>query len=88
MGVDVGASFFASALDSCKPHLQSFSDLELYLERLGCILNLFPDNTNGMKACLPPYPNTTFLLSLFPSTHLSKCSSYCSENKNRNVGGR
>lgn len=89
MGVDVGTSFFASALDSYKPRLQSFSNLELYLERLGCILNLFPDNTNGMKACLPPTPPpTTFLLSLFPSTHLSKCSSYCSENKNRHVGGR
>lgn len=56
MGVDVGTSFFASALDSCKPRLQSCSKLELYLERLGCILNLFPDNTNGMKACLPPTP--------------------------------
>ena len=61
MGVDVGTSFFASALDSYKPRLQSFSNLELYLERLGCILNLFPDNTNGMKACLPPTPPPTQL---------------------------
>lgn len=33
-----------------------------------------------------PLPHHRF--SLFPSTHLSKCSSYCSENKNRHVGGR
>lgn len=59
MGVDVGASFFASALDSCKPHLQSLSNLKLYLKRLGCILNQFPDNTNGMKAC----PSLPLLLS-------------------------
>lgn len=52
VGVDVGASFFASALDSYKPHLQSLSNLKLYLKRLGCILNQFPDNTNGMKT--PP----------------------------------
>lgn len=62
MGVDVGISFFASALDSCKPRLQSCSNLELYLERLGCILNLFPDNTNGMKACLPSTPPPLFSL--------------------------
>lgn len=72
MGVDVGTSFFASALDSCKPRLQSFSDLELYLERLGCILNLFPDNTNGMKACLPPTPTQFFCcLSSLPHTYQS-----------------
>lgn len=63
MGVDVGTSFFASALDSYKPRLQSLSNLELYLERLGCIFNLFPDNTNGMKACLP-YPTPHFAVSL------------------------
>lgn len=86
VGVDVGTSFSASALDSCKPRLQSLSNLKLYLKRLGCIVNQFPDNPNGMKTCSPPL--STLLLSLFPSTHLSKCSSYCSENKNRNVGGR
>lgn len=70
MSVDVGTSFFASTLDSCKPHLQSFSDLELYLERLGCILNLFPDNTNGMKACLLSTPTPLFCcLSSLPHTY-------------------
>lgn len=52
MAVDVSTSLFASALD-----LQSFLNLNLYLERLGCILNQSPDNTNGMKAVsLPPHP--------------------------------
>lgn len=64
MGVDVGASFFASALDSYKPHLQSLSNLKLDLKRLGCILNQFPDNTNGMEA--PPSPPHTH----FPAVSL------------------
>lgn len=59
MGVDVGASFFASALDSCKPHLQPLSNLKLDLKRVGCILNQFPDNTNGMKAP-PQHTHTHF----------------------------
>lgn len=67
MGVDVGASFFASALDSYKPHLQSLSNLKLDLKRLECILNQFPDNTNEMKA--PPPHTHTFLLSLSSLPH-------------------
>lgn len=71
MGVDVGASFSASALDSYKPHLQSLSNLKLYLRRLGCILNQFPDNANGMKACLSPRPPPPLFccLSSLPHTY-------------------
>lgn len=67
MGVDVGTSFFASALDSYKPHLQSLSNLMLYLKRLGCILNQFPPNTNGMKA--PPSLTLSCCLSSLPHTY-------------------
>lgn len=71
MGVDVGASFFASALDSYKPHLQSLSNLKLDLKRLGCILNQFPDHTNGMKApSLSPLPHTlSCCFSCLPHTY-------------------
>lgn len=55
MGVDVGASFFTSALDSSKPHFQCLSNLKLDLKRLECILNQFPDNTNEMKAHIPTH---------------------------------
>lgn len=77
-------SSLASALDSSKPHLQSLSNLNVSEKRLGCIVNQSPGNADGMKA----YPLPPSLLSFFPSTHLSKCSTYCSPNKNRNVGGR